>query len=429
MPLPPGPVTDGVPVWRGADAAAWSAAGPGRWARPLWSVLGLLVAVGAAITVEPIAACTDAHPCGPDWLGLVQTGLAIGLLHWNARLPELALVAAPALAVVVAVEQFPAPGTESLVANLAVLAALGLGWAAACARLTARRRQRLLFERTAGAVMRPFGPKGLPRRGTGPLAAGLVLCAVAIAVTFTCLRDIQAEEDRAARATRTEAEVTGRTEWALRLRTHDGRRLTVDSVFPEDQRTGTTITVLEDGSWRRLAAEPYDPVGREVLVLVTGTIGISLTGTGLLAFRRSLARRLRGLPALLAVRVLMATDAEGTTRVHASDDTDLRTPLFVAVWAPYLLTDEEHERQDETEDETEDEIGGEGEDEWEDTDPDFTLVSLRESVMFGVPHEGAELAFVTSTAEGSPHTAVVLTTVRVPWTARRVSGRGRPATG
>lgn len=88
----------------------------------------LLITVVWAIAAAPEPPCTDAAPCGADWLGMAEMGLALGLLYWLARLPELTLVAAPALAAVVARLELPDAGPNSLAANLCVLAALGFGW-------------------------------------------------------------------------------------------------------------------------------------------------------------------------------------------------------------------------------------------------------------------------------------------------------------
>ncbi|MFJ6517794.1 hypothetical protein ACIQJ4_05915 [Streptomyces filamentosus] len=436
--LPAGPLADGVPGWRGADAAAWAAAGPGRWARPLWSVLALLVTVVVAIVVEPVPVCGDATPCGPDWYGLVQTALAIGLLHWNARLPELTLVAAPTVAVLVVAGYFTEPGVASggalgevsvvsVAANAAVVAALALGWAAACARLAARRRQRLLFARTSGATTFPSAAvtAGLPRRSAYPLAAGLLLCALAVAATLLGLRGVHADEDRAARATRTEAEVTHRTDMSLTLRTEDGRRIVVDAVYPEDQRLGATVTVLEDGRWRRLVAEPYDAVGWQLLALVTGLPGVSLTGTGLRALRRSLALRRGDLPAL---RVFQAVDGEGTATLHATDDTALRMPLTVFTWDLFFPYGEDEEEAPE-EDAEEDELGEGNEPGEGDGEDEFTLVSLRETVMFGVPYEGAPVVFLVPAPDRELAEVVAPAVVQPLWSGSRVSGSGCSATG
>ncbi|MFI8421962.1 hypothetical protein [Streptomyces sp. NPDC085479] len=429
--LPPGPLVDGVPPWRRIGTAAWSAARPGRWARPLWSVLALLVSVVAAFATEPVPVCGDANPCGPDWIDPVQTGLAIGVLCWNARLPELTLVAAPPLAFLVAAEQFPAPGTASAAANAAVLAALGLCWAAACDRLAARRRQRRAFERASGAVLRTLGPTGLPVRGKSRLIGGTVLCAVAVTAALLGLRGVHADEDRAARATRIEAEVTSHTEESVRLRAHDGRRLVVDSLFPEDHRLGSTVTVLEDGSWRRLAAEPYDAFGWQLLALVTAVPGISLVVAGARALHRSSARRRGGLAAL---RVRVVVDGEGMAWVQSPDEAGVSEPLplFVVDTVSWTVLDGEDEGGLKGEDEGG--LKGEGEEEGEggedgiadgdDVEP-LAFGSLREAVLIGAPYEGAETVLVLPTGDDTPHPTVLLATARLMWGERRIGRVGR----
>ncbi|MFE5593769.1 hypothetical protein [Streptomyces sp. NPDC056549] len=81
---------------------------------------------------------------------------------------------------------------------------------------------------------------------------------MAVGAIVLGLRDVDVDELQAARATRTEAEVTGRTDIALRLLAEDRRRISVDALFLEDYRLGSTVVLLEDGTWRRLVAEPHD---------------------------------------------------------------------------------------------------------------------------------------------------------------------------
>ncbi|MFI8367508.1 hypothetical protein [Streptomyces sp. NPDC085466] len=395
------------------------------------------MSVVAAFVTEPVPVCGDAAPCGPDWIDPVQTGLAIGVLCWNARLPELTLVAAPPLAFLVAAEQFPAPGTASAAANAAVLAALGLCWAAACDRLAARRRQRRVFERASGAVLRTLGPTSLPVRGKSRLIGGTVLCAMAVTATLLGLRGVHADEDRAARATRIEAEVTRHTEESVRLRAHDGRRLVVGSLFPEDHRLGSTVTVLEDGSWRRLAAEPYDAFGWQLLALVTAVPGISLVVAGARALHRSPARWRGGQPAL---RVRVAVDGEGMARVQSPDEAGVTEPppLFVVDMASWTVLDGEDEDDAETDCDEEGEHGGDGFGDGDDVEP-LVFGSLREAVLIGAPYEGAETVLVLPTGDDTPHPTVLLAAARLMWGERwigrvgrggcSVSGSGCSATG
>lgn len=368
-------------------------------------MLALLATVVAAIAVEPVPVCSEAVPCGPDWIGMVQMGLAVGLLYWYARLPELTLVAVPVLAVIVAWEELLSAGWASRAANLAVIAALGFGWAAAWTRLGARQRQRRLIEGTARAEQRRVELAGPLKRGAILIAAGLVLCAVAVGAIVLGLRAVHVYEGQAARATRTEGEVTGRTDMSLRVRTDDGRRITVDALFPEDYSLGTTVAVLEDEGWRRLAAEPYDAFVWQLLALAGGLPGLSLLTTGLLARRRAAALHHGPVPAL---GVLERLDHEGRTWAYAADDAAGSTPLFACTCVP-VLPDADADPDEE--------LGAEIDDMGDIDDIDdvpITRTRLREAVMLGVPYEGAELAFITSGADGTPEVTRTIGPVRMP---------------
>ncbi|MER8046838.1 hypothetical protein [Streptomyces sp. NPDC094032] len=330
--------------------------------------------------------------------------LAIGLLYWYVRLPEVVLVVAPVLAGIVVWGEVRSSGGAVLVANLGVLAALGLGWAAAWARLRGRRKQRLVLERVAGSGYRRWEPAGRLWRGAVLIGTGLVLVALAVGAVVVGLRAVAEDERAAALATRTEALVTGRTDLSLRVRAEDGRRLTVDALFPEDYRVGSTVTVLEDESGARLAAEPYDAFGEQLATLAAGLPGVSLLTAGLLARRRAAALRSRPVPAL---RVLERMDEEGRTWVYPADDTAERMPLFMCACA------------------AEEPPGLEGP--WESGEPgefgdvrhdgSFLAVRLREAVMLGVPYEGGELALLAEEFDGQPvaiRTVAPVRAVRTP---------------
>ncbi|WP_184491200.1 hypothetical protein [Streptomyces sp. I6] len=412
-PIPSGSASAGLPAWLSADAAEWAAARPAPWARPLWSVLALIVAVALAIAVEPAPVCTDAAPCGADWLGMVQTGLALGLPHWYARLPELALVAAPVLAAIVAWAELPAHGTASWAANLAVIAALALGWVSTRARLAARRRQRWLVERAAGVHHPQPEPGGPTRRGAIPVAAGLVLCTVAAGAVVLGLRAVDADERQAARAVPAHAQVTGRDDMSLRVRTDDGRRTTVDAVFPEDYALGSTVTVLEEGEWRRLAAEPYDPFGWKLLTLGAGVPGVSMLAAGVLARLRSATLRGGRVPAL---RVLTQPGDDGRTRIHAADDTAGHRPVFACTCAPGFPAGYPHHQPAEG--------AGAG---YGDVGLRSSGTALREAVMLGVPYDGGEVALLMAEAGGNPAGAGTAGPVGPPRTGRVPARRIRAA--
>ncbi|MFJ3666395.1 hypothetical protein ACIPSE_08060 [Streptomyces sp. NPDC090106] len=376
VPIPPASVPAGTPAWSSADAARWTQAGPAPWARPAWSVLALLSTVVWAVALSSEPRCSDAAPCTADWVGLIQMALAVGLLYWLARLPELALLAAPALAAIVVWGELPYAEGMSWAANVTVLAALALGFLQARERLAARARQRELAERASGVRHKNPGPLGPFTRGLVPLVTGLLLCAVAATALATGLRGIDADERHAARAVPVTAKVLSRAEESIRVGTDDERTLTVDAFFPEDYDIGSTVTVLEDGPWRRLTAEPYDAFDRQLLILVTALPGVSLLTTAALARRR--ARHLRDTP-VPALRVLDRTDHHGRTWIYAADDTEARTPLFTCFCTPTHL------------------------------EPPATTelpadTRLHETILLGAPHDSAELTLLTTDRTGTPLT-------------------------
>ncbi|MFH8453234.1 hypothetical protein ACH4CD_28810 [Streptomyces fungicidicus] len=299
-PIPSSAVPAGAVAWSSGDAAEWARARPPAWARPLWAVLALLGAVGWAIGVEPVPVCGDAAPCGPDWAGMAQVGLAAGCLIWLAAASDLVLVAAPVLGVMVTLSELPGAGASETTANLAVLGALAFGWAGALRRVTGRRRQRELAERAAGGTRHPVPRPLRPlRRGAALLTAGALLCAVSGAAVALGLEGIRADERRAARATAAEGQVLGRHAESVRVRLDGSRAVEVAAGWPEDYPVGGTVTVLEDGEWRRLAAEPYDAFGWQALVLAAGLPGVSLLASGApgrLPRRRGRRGLARGLP-------------------------------------------------------------------------------------------------------------------------------------
>ncbi|MEU4090357.1 hypothetical protein [Streptomyces aureus] len=409
----------------------------------------LLITVVWAIAAAPEPPCTDAVPCGADWTGMAEIGLALGLLYWLARLPEMTLIAAPALAAVVAPVELPHAEPNSLAANLGVLAALGFGWAAAFERLAARRRQRDLAASTAG-VRHPLpGPVGPLRRGLIPVVAGLLLVGAAVFCAVEGLVGVHEDGRHADRAVPVVAKVTGRGDESIRVRTGDGRRLTLGSAFPEDHRVGSRVTVLEDGSWRRLASEPYDAMGPQLGVLAAGLPGLSLLATGLLSRRRAAALRRGPVPAR---RVLARMDGAGRIWIHAGDDTACRRPLLTASFvaeAPPGGNGPERDAADGPERDAADgpewKIGsgpgwktadgpgwktadGPEREAWDgakrkagNEDGLFAAAMLpREAVLFGAPHEGGELLLVTTFRDDEP--AVLRTSGPV----RPAGAGGRP---
>ncbi|MFE1781857.1 hypothetical protein ACFW9F_04515 [Streptomyces sp. NPDC059506] len=375
VPLPPGRTPDDTPSWTWPEAARWARERPPGWARPGWSALALLLSVAWAVAAEPLVPCSDDAPCGPDWLGAVQIGLVVAQLLWYFRLPEATLVSAPLLAALVTWnELLTAPGTASRTANSAVVAALALGWTAAQQRLAARQRQRHLVELLcSGARHRlPKGAPGRLPRGTAGLRTGLVLCAVAAAAVGAGLNGTAADAERAAAATAVRGEVTGSGEESLRLRTTDGE-LTVASPYPEEHPVGSTVTVLVDGDWSRLAAEPYDAFGWQLLALAAALPGLTLVAASALARHRAGALENTEVPVL---RVLLRTDLDGDTWVYSAGDAEGLTPLFSCTVDPCKPA-------------------GPG----KDAEPD---TRMHEALLHGAPHEGGELAVVVAGPDGEP---------------------------
>lgn len=334
---------------------------------------------------------------------MVQVGLAIGLLYWLARLPELTLIAAPTLAAMVAWGEVPDAGRMSQVANGAVIGALAFGWTAARERLAARSRQRRIAQQAAGVRHRLSEPVGPLTRGWLPLAAGLVLGALAAGAVVSGLNGIRADEHRAALAVHITAKVTGRDDETVRVRTDEGRHITVGALYPEDYGVGITVTVLEDSSWRRLAAEPYDAFGPQLLALAAGLPALSLLTVGVLARRRTVALRRAPMPVL---RALNLTDHEGRIWLYAADDTAGRTPLFTCLCtAPLPDSDEPANHTGHA---------GAGKEELP-----FVDTRLHEAVVLGAPYDSGELVLVTTDRAGHPITIRGAGPVRIPRTGRK----------
>jgi hypothetical protein len=260
---------------------------------------------------------------------------------------------------------------------------------------------------SAAGVRHPLpGPLGPLRRGTIPIAAGLLL----LGVTALCLAQgfagIRADGHHTDRAVRVVAKVVSRDDESVRVRTDGARRLTLDSFYPEDYRVGGTVTVLEDGAWRRLSAEPYDAVGWQLAALAVGLPGLSLLATGLLARRRAATLRRTPVP---VVRVLERMDGEGRIWIHAGDDAAGREPVLGGGFVVERSDADGHERGCEREHGT-----AHHADQVDEGEPFAAGTRLREAVMFGSAYEGGELVLVTTGRDTRP---VVLRTagpVRLP---------------
>ncbi|MEE1759050.1 hypothetical protein [Streptomyces sp. SP18BB07] len=161
--------------------------------------------------------------------------------------------------------------------------------------------------------------------------------------------------------------------------------------------TVVAVAVLSSVSGWDVATDRH-----EITLVGWFVVGWGLTSllSGWLGRRRAAA--LRGAP-VPVLRVLVRDGADGDAEVFAADDVDALRPLFtVATEEWYDDADEEDEVEDEQRD------AGEERDAFLDAvegvdDDDDQPGPLREAVLYGVPHDGAEIVIVSATE--APETA------------------------
>ncbi|MEE1833971.1 hypothetical protein [Streptomyces sp. SP17KL33] len=155
--------------------------------------------------------------------------------------------------------------------------------------------------------------------------------------------------------------------------------------------TVVAVAVLSSVSGWDVATDRH-----EITLVGWFVVGWGLTSllSGWLGRRRAAA--LRGAP-VPVLRVLVRDGADGDAEVFAADDVDALRPLFtVATEEWYDDADEEDEVEDEQRD------AGEERDAFLDAvegvdDDDDQPGPLREAVLYGVPHDGAEIVIVSAT--------------------------------
>ncbi|GAA3450836.1 PH domain-containing protein [Dactylosporangium matsuzakiense] len=285
-----------------ADVFGWTVR-PVRWrrARALLVVVAAIAVLSLHVAFDPPVECSDAVPCGPDWLNAVLFGLV-------AALPVVAFVSLPVTAWLAAgfftadaIWQVAHPGLASpawltgVDAGLTVLAFVtarlappGLGTAAEMWAATTSHR-------------RPPKPGHFPRYGLGwrLLAVPLLLGACVIAVL--ALVEQSGADDRLAAAERVTAEVTGHPdEYTLEVRL-PGRaspvRITVGAA--DEHPVGAHVAVLvADDELYQLVSEPYD---------TSGWLSLAVLGAGLAAGCLARARERS-----VAARALFATEQPAT---------------------------------------------------------------------------------------------------------------------
>ncbi|MER5184306.1 hypothetical protein ABT009_39275 [Streptomyces sp. NPDC002896] len=416
VPLPPGEVP-AAPDWFSKDAARWCAAAPPRWTRLGLQALVLAVAlIGGLIAIgfaEPVPVCSERDPCGTDW-ELLPFAAALVLLPGAVLwLPSVARVLLPfGLVLPVAALVAPSRLSAAEVAGGAVMA-LGLvvAWCAVHMRLRARGRQRALHEEATAGHRAPL-PRQVPRfRGglvritTGAvllLAGGLFVLWGAVA---------QSDSDaRGARAEAVQAVVLGYAEGGdgdpdVRVEflegPYAGETRTVGSGYADSYPVARTVTVLVDGTWLRLRAEPYDAMPQQLAAALFLAPGAALIGRGLLLNRRARALR-SGLQPVLRVAVWPSTGEQAVELypVNAADAGDVRARALRRHDQTVVI------REAEPEDDLADwELGvHELDDDDDDDDEEEYEDEYFAGVLYGPFHEDAAPALLT----GLPRGGVVL---------------------
>lgn len=441
-----------MPDWRSAQGGQWLAAAPARWAHPLWPVCLLVVTAVWSVAEAPVAACTTQAPCGADWWALSLAGAGLLNLYWIWRLPRLALLGL-ATTTVAGLLDSGLPAAFDGPADIAVLCAPAYAMVTIVHRLAAAGRQRLLAERAAGPVRHAL-PATAGRFGRGRL--GFVLAALLLTVgvfAFWQAQQVIGEyEEHAAHGTRIAAEVTrifeddeGTT--LIEAKSPEGGTHTVETAYPEDHPVGSTVDLVVDGEQVLMVAEPYDIFGWELLLLAAAASGLAFLANGVTGHLHTLRLRREPVPAL---KVLVREGhMDGRTWVYAADDLAGERPLL-HFHSMYFDPDGEDEG-DEDEDEDEALIASEWDESEEPeeearaheaakaaavlkgTDP---VPPLCEAVLFGAPCTGAEVVFIAAEEDGEAAAEHSVTPVR-PATAKlfgspgspgdRVRPQGRPA--
>ncbi|MFI8291874.1 hypothetical protein ACIGBL_22315 [Streptomyces sp. NPDC085614] len=420
VPLALEQIPPGTRAWQAADAERWRAAGPGRWADPLWPFLALLATAVWSIAEAPYPVCTTAIPCTTDWPGVSLATIEVLTLVLLRRHPALAL---PGLVVSVGgllLDDAP-DGSPGLLAASSVALLLAALYAAATLihRLVCVRQQQLVALEAADGARAPLpGPAGTFRRGQGSFALASLLLAVSVFAVWQGEQDASAFDERVSRATPATARVVESDDegGTLTVRSEALGTHTVEVLFPEAYPVGSHLDLLVDGDWIRPAAEPYDTFGWELLLLVSSVPALTFLVNGLVARRR--AARLRAEPAPV-LRVLLASRPnDARTWLHAADDRAAERPLL-SFHTRYVF-EEDHPEDDYDPDDL-------AEDEDDDFDEAGEAPRLREAVLYGSPHAGAELVLVSALEEDGPLTECTVSPARpAPLLRPETTSRRRP---
>lgn len=393
--LPAEHIPPGTADWRSPDAQRWLAAVPAPWAHPLWAVLALVVTLVWGTVVAPEERCTSVDPCGADWLGLGVAVVLLLTLYWVWRQPRLALAGLGVVLVAGALDGELTTALEEPV-SLLFLVAAAFTVAGLVHRLAVAARQRALALEAAGPARRGLPAAALTfRRGRLSFVLAALLLAAAGFGYWQAQQIVDAYEERAARLTPVSGKVTRSWEdddGALLLRIEaGGRAYEVETGVPEDFPVDSTVDLLVDGDWVALAAEPYDILDWQLLVLAGSVGGLAFLANGVDGRSRSTRLRRGPLPVL---RVLVREGHDdAATWVFAADDTAGERPIL-RFHSMYSFEDEDEEEEEGGDHRLRQDLR-EGLSEMaailkgEDPPP-----PLREAVLYGVPYSGGEVAFL-----------------------------------
>ncbi|MBL8931526.1 MAG: hypothetical protein JNL54_15505 [Kineosporiaceae bacterium] len=364
-----GPVPRELQEPDAADARRWRRLGAQATWLPwvldlIW--VGIVALLVSQTWTEPV--CSEANSCEQaDWAGAVFFSVLGVQFWWFHRHPHLAPLSACVLTVMELTLDPDLPGyrdwvVPTFLGGVFATAAL-LVWQHA-----RRREQRELMGRSAVTVA------GIDVEVSWWLPS-LRVIAAAVCAGGTLLASGWAswhqanDNDHLSRATVVPGLVVGTTDDA-RLRVElDGSQVLLDTADTTGYPVGSVVTVLRDGEWSRLRAEPYDPTFAGAWAIVLGLVAATRLLEEL-RIRRAVAR-LRRPHRALRIRARWV-DAD---RVVLDPEGTGSAPVVTLAVLPVASTAPEDDDQV-----TEDESGAQSQDEgWLDEWSATTVEELREA--------------------------------------------------
>lgn len=329
--------------WLTSSAESWRAAR--RSSRPIaWGLtVGWIGIVTGLAFTAPVGTCTLEAPCGTEPLFAVMLACLVAGLVGLHRSPGVALVCLP-LAGWIEVTQDPDAGSYGMWATpaLVLVSVATIGYTGSV--LVGCQRQRSMAAAVAQAGPVVVAPEGV--RPTSWWVLGLWTERAAGAIGATVLG--VAVLGYAGFAWRADAEhASAATTQVGVVRSVEGDGLVLHVVMPDgDVRSvgtadgsvypiGSDVPVLLDGSWSRLATEPYDAT----LWLASGLALLIAAGSLALGVLRSV-RAVAGLAQPHhGLGVLAGEDGQGRALIWAADARPEDRPLFELGFVPYSADD------------------------------------------------------------------------------------------